>query len=269
MHSWLLPWMLLNVRWTQKVLCCDHCDVWFHGTCVGVTWRAYEDLGNTSDSRSYFPCKLHLPLVPVRSSRKRSICHPIHDNMHRYDTLSIQPIKTQQPIWHSTRDSQESRPHTSLITAQLLETYASREGKRATVIIRKSYSADGKLPEIHNMCNYLDPDFIMMSETKIDSSVATMNLKKLGYLERLSHKPNDSLANVVFLLRLYDYVFSSTFDITKTFQMYVCCLLICNHIQCPALSQINCHGGVFANSWWNPKRSISGITALPWNKIAL
>ena len=57
---------------------------------------------------------------------------------------------------------------------------------------------------------------------------ATINLKKFGYLEKLLHKPNDSLAKLVFLLRLYDYMFTSTFDVTKMkgFVPDVCCLLI-------------------------------------------
>ena len=46
-----------NVSWSEQALCCDHCDIWFHKSCVGISSGVYEELGNTSDMWFCTRCK--------------------------------------------------------------------------------------------------------------------------------------------------------------------------------------------------------------------
>ena len=57
---------------------------------------------------------------------------------------------------------------------------------------------------------------------------SSINLKKLGYVERLLHKTNDSLAKTIFVIRMYDYMFTSTSHIysMKGFVPDICSLVI-------------------------------------------
>ena len=183
-QSITLPlWML----WAQRKLDTQGSMLWPLWCLVSqdmpdITSKEYEDLGNTSDSWFCFHCKSH----NIESFTFHSYLYAVATN-NQYDTLASIPgddsVFTTPSAFNPQRHSSPSGTQPSTVMSSVTSSHISscssavgdqRFKRKKTDHIRVTVvncnNAAGKRAEIDNMCDYLDPDIIIMTETKIDSS---------------------------------------------------------------------------------------------------
>ncbi len=187
----------LKVSWSQHAVCCDNCDLWFHKTCIEISSADFEKLADSNiswlccrcHSANYSDCLFRsfmfdveannsfLPLARHQSGTgKTSGVESLNDSFH-------------PPVFSSPKDNPDlhrnnhqntttiSHPSSRLRSA---DSIPEKKHNWRTVIINCN-SAPGKRALLSRLVDYVDPDCMLLTETKIDGSVSSSEFMPPGY----------------------------------------------------------------------------------------
>jgi len=107
-----------SVKWTQKAVCCDSCNIWFHVDCQNISSFSYQNLNNSNVSWICWHCGLpnfnsSLFHTTFDSSNYDSSNYysPI-DNLQD-DSINFHPLTTSSPIKTVKAPAHKSKTNTS------------------------------------------------------------------------------------------------------------------------------------------------------------
>ena len=168
----------LQVSWSHRAVCCDECDIWYHKSCVSMLSREYEEIEDVS-----WNC------IKCKSQNVASFTY------HSYDVTThniFEPLAS-IPGDDSVFDSPASfhpRGHSSPVNTRQQPVMSSIASSRATaastysdrplplkktnlrVAVVNCQGVRGKKADLENMCEYMDPDVLILTETKLDPSIS-------------------------------------------------------------------------------------------------
>ena len=190
----------LAVGWTPAVSC-DQCEVWYHKSCLGMTSQSYERLNSTVswycpkcestnvsttffqewflDTRNSFAVldksvqsidPVFTPTIhstPCETRVKRVVRAP-----RRQSTSSSEVVSSQSS--RSSRSSQSSRSASPASPEASMSTIAPK-GNNLRTLIANANGIRSKLATLEAACDYLKPDVIIISETKVMQCVESRN----------------------------------------------------------------------------------------------
>ena len=167
----------LQVIWSHRAVCCDERDIRYHKSCVSMLAREHEELENVS-----WNC------IKCKSQNVASFTY------HSYDVTAhniFEPLAS-IPGDHSVFDSPASfrpRGHSSPVNTRQQPVVSSIAFARATaastynnrplplkktnlrVAVINCQGVRGKKAYLENICEYMDPDVLILTETKLDPSI--------------------------------------------------------------------------------------------------
>lgn len=193
----------IAVTWSNaKALCCDECDVWYHGTCIEICSEDFDRFAHSNVVWICGKCHTHnhsnalfhsyeletsnqfAPLSSSPSILNRSISS-LNGN--------FSPTSHSSPVSHGVR--QTCRPpslssvdtstdvscNDSPVGAHAPKNLVSPKGKNWRTLIINCNSAPGKRAEIAHLIDYTQPDALLMTETKVDDTVSSAEFMPLNY----------------------------------------------------------------------------------------
>ena len=106
------------VRWNQRGICCDNCDLWYHMCCINLSIASYTALENTSVCWICHSCGLPNFSSSFFDSTKSIDCDNSYNTLASLDTTgdSLYPAATSSPI-----ASKRIKPHSWKADARQLK----------------------------------------------------------------------------------------------------------------------------------------------------
>ena len=167
-------------------ICCDDCSMWYHRDCLDMSRSEYVRLGKSSASWHCIRCKncsvnsFIFHGYNVHTSNSFSVLQNLDDDSVFYaDRSSVlspasdfNPGTFSSPRLSTRTDGKTSCSSTNSDGKTKDQSFSNPNGK-LRILILNAYSAKGKAAEISSICEYVKPDIIFMSETKLDKSVSS------------------------------------------------------------------------------------------------
>ena len=208
-------WCELKCGWSCDALCCDECDMWLHRSCMSMSQSAYERAGESNSSWRCYRCQTlnvnsftyHSYNVPqaehttsshnVPQAEHTTSSHISNDSVFMSNTSNVADIDfTFDPRVHSSPQSVH-RSSSSLRTSESVSSCTSNPSQKKKdgnlrILTFNANSAKGKPAEIGNICDYIRPDIMVITETKFDKSVSASeflppNFSSVGRKDRTLH----------------------------------------------------------------------------------
>ena len=167
-------------------ICCDDCSMWYHRDCLDMSRGEYGRLGRSSASWHCIRCNtcsinsftFHGYNVPTANSFSILQCID-EDSVFYADRSSVlSPTSDFNPgAFSSPRTSCMTEGKNSISSVNSLGNSKNMSSSNPTgklrILTLNANSAKGKPAEIATICDYIKPDVIVMTETKLDKSVAS------------------------------------------------------------------------------------------------
>ena len=190
----------LEVSWSEKAICCDSCDRWFHTDCQGIGNSTYARL---SDSKFSWHCQccgscnhsLSVGASLDSLSDTNIYCNLESPARSHANDASLEHVgsflNTSGPNLDHHPPPQATSTPKSKVTPPNPKPRASTKPKKApisknqciTVLNINCRSIKNKVPELHQMINQVKPDVICCSETWLKPDIHTAEIfpDSLGY----------------------------------------------------------------------------------------
>ena len=177
----------------MKAICCDTCDIWFHKTCVSMTSSVYSELNSTEN---WFCYRCHFTNCDTFHSYKFAV--PTSNSFSvlansEAEEVFISPLP-QHPKAHSSPLGTTTTPAahipsytTSTSSASGNNTSANchlpNKGENWTTLVININSIFGKAAAFQDMLQYVKPDAVIITETKLRPDISTAEVipSDLGY----------------------------------------------------------------------------------------
>ena len=167
-------------------ICCDDCSMWYHRDCLDMSRSEYVRLGKSSATWHCIRCKncsvnsFTFHGYNVHTSNSFSVLQNLDDDSVFYaDRLSVlspasdfNPGTFSSPRLSTRTDGKTSCSSTNSDGKTKDQSFSNPNGK-LRILTLNANSAKGKAAEISSICEYVKPDIIIMSETKLDKSVSS------------------------------------------------------------------------------------------------
>ena len=196
-----------HIVWDQPAYCCNCCDIWYHKSCISMSSTRFGYLDNNSRSfQCYKCCQLTVASsqfhdYEVSTSNRFSILDSLDEST--FTSLKATPKHRSSPIGTINATSPASIHMSPASSLESLEASSfhpvqstSQHSSNHTSMSSQSDSGSGnRLPNKNNnnwrtitmnansiackgatlehILDYTDPDLILMTETKLDSTKAT------------------------------------------------------------------------------------------------
>ncbi len=135
-------------RWGQNCIECDGCEKWHHKRCVGMGSAVFDTLANQTDPTWICP-QCGIPNLTSSTFFKSEHIDSVHSTNTSSSLASLQP--SGQPLATSSpRRSNRTPP------------------KKQLRLLNVNFNGiSGKVPQLHDMIDSLDPDVIIGTESKL------------------------------------------------------------------------------------------------------
>ena len=168
----------LQVSWSNRAVCCDKCDIWYHKSCVSMLSRKYEEIEDVSwncikcKSQNVASFTYHSYDVTTHNIFEPLSSIPGDDSV--FDSSALfhsrghsSPVNTrQQPVMRSIASSR----------ATTASTYSDRplplQKTNLCVAVVNCQGVHGKKADLENMWEYMDPNVLILTETELDPSIS-------------------------------------------------------------------------------------------------
>jgi hypothetical protein len=160
------------VRWNQKAVACDNCDMWHHVNCMGMAKEVYDAINTTDASWICWNCG-----IPNFSTSL-------------FDTLVIESNNTFEPLAEvsipladtSLPDNIGSPLHASSPTSAPRPSPAKRKTKQSLKVLTVNIqSIHAKKESLWNLIDTCDPDIILGCETWLSDQHSDGEILPAGY----------------------------------------------------------------------------------------
>ena len=163
----------LRVNWSHKA--CDSCSLWCHKTCLSMASGDFAHLENESNT-SWHCIKCRTPLsdtyhaydIPVNNMFDTLASIPGNDSVFNGSTVSASspsaPLRHNSP--YSTCGSHKSSRNDSVTQGP-----PPKKSNNLRLCIFNCSSARNRRAELEYMAEYMKPDIIFITETKITSDI--------------------------------------------------------------------------------------------------
>ena len=167
-----------KVSWTAKGVCCDHCSIWYHKSCISMPSTDYDNL----EDFCWHCIKCRTPLshdtfnayeLPTTHRFDSLSTIPGDDSVFMYSPASLS--SPGMPRWHSSPYSSRGSKNRSSISR---DGNGNRTLPRKTIIIWGFQlsivvvSWLGRL-DLSTLRNTSNPVILPITETKIDESISS------------------------------------------------------------------------------------------------
>ena len=197
----------IDANWSNGGIACEHCDIWYHRDCARLNLSSFNRLASPS-SISHFPFHYSLLYLTVSNSfdplsdtnftfeiDSFSSTTPFVLRIHSTPILNI-PITLEPPVQNMTSTSTQTNPPPafsisssgpesppSVLTPELSSDFIyPKKGSNWRTVVINANSITHKKAEISAMADYCDPDLMLITETKLDSSIFSSELLPKGYV---------------------------------------------------------------------------------------
>ena len=192
-------------------IACEHCHVWYHRDCACLN-LSFDPLSDTNfyfeidsfSSTTLFVPRIHSTLI---LSSPITLEPPVQ-NMTSTSTQTNPP-----PVFSISSSGPESPP--SVLTPELSSDfiYPKKSSNWHTVVINAN-SITHKKAEISAITDYCDPDLMLITETKLDSSIISSELLPKGSVDEFRRDRNLNGGGVMIVTKdcytITDLVLQST-----------------------------------------------------------
>ena len=169
----------IDANWSNGGIACEHCDVWYHRDCARLNLSSFNRLAFPSRILICYKCSSknfsHFPFH--YSQLYLTVCNsfdPLSDTNFTFELDSFSSTTPFAPRIHSTPISN------SPISLQPPVQNMTSAPTHADPPPAFSISSSG--PEISAMADYCNPDLMLITETKLDSSIFSSELLPKGYV---------------------------------------------------------------------------------------
>ena len=202
--------------WSMKAVCCDHCSIWFHKSCVSVSTQEYIRLGENEDE--HWPCP-RCRSVNVQSftfmsfNVSTSNRYEVLDDSVFHSTMSSLPsIAAELDFEPGTASSPKSaRQQQSTVSGRSASSLNSNgsahlsvrndKSSNLRVLLVNTNSARGKPAEIAGHLDYVQPDVLLLTETKLSAEVKSSEFLPQNYLPAYRKDRNLNGGGVLIAVR--------------------------------------------------------------------
>ena len=182
-----------KVDFGMKAICCDTCDIWFHKTCVSMTSSVYSELNSTEN---WFCYRCHSTNCDTFHSYEFAV--PTSNSFSvlansEAEEVFISPLP-QHPKAHSSPLGTTTTPaaHIPSYTTSTSSTsgnntsancYLPNKGENWRTLVININSIFGKAAAFQDMLQYVKPDAVIITETKLRPDISTAEVipSDLGY----------------------------------------------------------------------------------------
>ena len=162
------------VKWGQDAVRCDHCETWYHITCMHMNHTAYQILADNSNT-SWICCQCGMP--SFSSSLFNTTPVDLSNAFSSFNSNSSSPLTINSPL-HPLHTSTPNHPNR---TRQTIRPKAF-SGPLRIVNINFQYCKN-KLQELQHIAHSVKPDVIIGTETWLQPSITSNEIFKpeMGY----------------------------------------------------------------------------------------
>ncbi len=195
----------LAVKWGQRGLACDNCDLWYHVSCMSMSSGEYSILANKSMVWNCVKCASsnHTTVFSSLSASDASSSHHANSSHDTHNPPS--PNNTSLPIGDpiaSSSPKNQAKPKPKPVKVTSL---------RAIVV--NFQSIKNKAPEVQVLVDNTDPDIIIGTETWLHAGVHSSEVIPRNYSTYRNDRTSDSHGGVLIAVKdnlICTPVFSST-----------------------------------------------------------
>jgi len=168
-----------NVNWSDRAVCCDECEIWYHKSCHELSTDTYSNLGNVRWLCG--KCKtFNFASATFHSYEFDDQCNILQTSGSEDVSISSAPLSPTafNPQCHSSptaTTASNQRPVTTHSPPSSLQSSSSTseplpdKSKNWRVLSLNANSIAGKSAEFANIVEYTKPDVILLQETKLGS----------------------------------------------------------------------------------------------------
>ena len=194
----------LGVNWSHQAVVCDERDVWIHKSCASVDsttyanmencyWKWYGCKSNRCSSFLYHAYNLNVsnsfaPLAGVPGDDSiilSSVTTP---------TSPLDPPTSSNPVTSAPTSSRSRNIPSSVSSCRDSDTnggiFTHTTADNIRIAVVNANSVNGKKPEIAELCNSTQLDIMVITETKIDSTINSSEFLPLNYNGHLNRDRN-------------------------------------------------------------------------------
>ena len=185
----------LGVNWSHQAVACEKCDVWIHKSCASMDsatdanmencdWKCYGCKSNNCSSFLYHAYNLNVsnsfpPLAGIPGDNSiflSSVTSPTSP----FDPPTASSTVTSDPATcRSLNIPSSASSCRDTDTSSGIFTRTTADNIRITVV--NANSVKGKKPEIVELCNSTQLDIMVITETKIDSTINSSEFLPQNY----------------------------------------------------------------------------------------
>ena len=174
----------MKVDWSDIAICCDDCDVWYHKSCASMPTQEYDNIENkswhcyhcNSDCNSSF--LYHGYNLNVSNSFEPLAGIPPDDSVFMKSISSpgssdFVPNKHSSPIWpvRSSQHSSSSAINSATLSTGSETNHTIKSTDNFRTVASNVNSIKGKKAELGIFLETVQPDIMLVCETKLDKSV--------------------------------------------------------------------------------------------------
>ena len=180
----------LHVSWSQRAVACDECNVWYHKSCMSMISEEYASL-EAHSSCSW--CCMKCNSLNVDSFTFHA--YEVHTNnsfeplasIPGDDSVFLSPSAF-APTTHSSPTGTRMVPAVGSVISSKASGNSTEtnkgvptKGNNVRVIVANCNGVRGKKAELENLTEYVNPDILILTETKIDSDIKSSEFLPEGY----------------------------------------------------------------------------------------
>ena len=182
-------------------VCCDDCSMWYHRLCLDMSHSEYRRLGNSATSWHCTRCDN----ASVNSFTSHGYNIPIHNSFsvlldmgedsvflpNRSAVLSptsdFNPGAFSSPRSTGLTSGSTGKSQGSTMGGSKDKSLSNPNGKLRILTVNAN-SVKGKAVEIASICDYVKPDIVAMSKTKLDKSVNAAEFLPVNFHDNVIRK---------------------------------------------------------------------------------
>ena len=173
-----------RVGWSHQAVCCDGCDLWYHKSCLEIDEDQYSSLNRASLTQSqsiFHSYEIELSnsysVLSHRSAREDISLHSLTSPLAFNPPTHSSPVHVPSSgnVMHAphripSRTSVGS-PKASLSTSVAYRSPPKKNNLRTLIV--NCNSIQGKAASFASVANYIDPDIILGTESKLGPDVSS------------------------------------------------------------------------------------------------
>ena len=197
----------LHVDWGHRALGCENCDVWYHKSCIDLNTLDFNDLVNRNVTWICYKCHTHNYSCNLFHSYELDPISPTQNRFAVLDNESVfsSPMPGSQLLPSRPRHSSPKTPtqptapsHASLPSVSSISSYSSsnatsnghpprtedqlcaKKNNWRTLTVNCNGVAN-KQAELQHIIEYTNPDVLLLTETKVDSTIKSSEFMPQTY----------------------------------------------------------------------------------------